>query len=341
MGIRAGISIIICCYNSAERIGNVLDHIDKQKYTDSIPWEVILVDNASEDRTADVAREVWKRRDIPLNIVTESRPGLSYAREKGLESSSYSIVIFVDDDNLLSESYLHRAYEIMINHHDVGLLGGLGIPVSEKDLPPWFIYYQSAYAVGPQAPQDGYLPLTRTYLHGAGLVMRKDVWDFLVSKGFKLLLSGRKGKSLSSGEDSEISNVFKMAGYQLWYDSGLQFKHVLPPGRLTWSYIVRLSREFGKSAVVLDIYRANIKNFTGWEWMKVNSWPVSILISLYHLLEFLPAYLWIQIRKIEGNHKEYKFQYHYGVTLQRLKLLFGFREIRNEISRLQRQLKEC
>ena len=322
--MKHGISVIICCYNSAERIEVVLYHIEKQKNTDELSWEVILVDNASQDNTAEIARKYWTRGDVPLKIVKENVPGLSNARKKGLGSSSYSTVIFVDDDNLLADGYISRAHKIMSEYSNVGLAGGLGIPVSTVELPEWFSEHQNAFAVGPQAEKDGYLPYLRTYLHGAGLVMRKKVWDSLLSEGFDFFLSGRKGKSLSSGEDFEISAVFRIAGYQLWYDSQLEFQHIIPKNRLMWTYIINLSREFGKASVIHDLYKSKIRNFTGWDRIKTDFWVLSLLVCLRNLLMLIPDYLWTKLRKIKGTQKEYRFVYYYGALIQHVNLTVSY-----------------
>ena len=141
-----GVSVIICCYNSSEKIESVLFHIEKQ-ITNGILWEVILVDNASNDNTAEVAQQCWTRKDIQLKIVFESKPGKTNAIRKGLDVSTYSIVIFVDDDNLISDNYISRAYEIMSGNADVGLAGGLGIPFAHIEFPEWFSEYQNAFVV--------------------------------------------------------------------------------------------------------------------------------------------------------------------------------------------------
>jgi len=333
-----GVSVVICCYNSAEKIESVLSHIEKQ-ISNGILWEVILVDNASNDNTVEVAQKWWTRKDIQLKIVFESKPGLSNARRKGLYISSYSIVIFVDDDNLMSDNYISRAYEIMSRNCDVGLAGGLGTPVSNIEFPAWFSKYQDAFAVGPQADQNGYVPNTRTYLHGAGLIVRKIVWDFIVSKGFSFILSDRKGKSLNSGGDSELSAIFRMAGYQLWYDSGLEFKHVIPAERLNWAYVINLSREFGKSSVVLGIYRSKINNLSGWKRLKSFSWIISILICLREILKLLFPYFWIKLRKIKGNRKEFTFNFYYSAFILRIKLASKYPAIKKEISDIHLKLK--
>ncbi len=333
-----GVSVIICCYNSSEKIESVLFHIEKQ-ITNGILWEVILVDNASNDNTAEIAHKCWTRKDIQLKIVFESKPGLSNARRKGLYESLYSIVIFIDDDNLISNNYISRAYEIMSRNSDVGLAGGLGIPVSNMEFPAWFSKYQNAFAVGPQADQDGYVPDSRTYLHGAGLIVRKIVWDSLISKRFSFILSDRKGKELTSGGDSELSAVFRMAGYQLWYDSGLEFKHIIPAERLNCGYVIKLSREFGKSFVILDIYRSKINNLSGWKRLKSCSWMISIMVCLRDILKLLFSYFWIKLRKIEGNRKEFKFNFCYSTLIQRINLIFRYPEIKKEISDLHIKLK--
>lgn len=337
-----GVSVIICCYNSSERIERVLEHLEKQQNTEGIQWEVILVDNASEDNTAEVAQKFWTRRDVVFRIVHEKSSGLSNARRKGLEESKYDTIIFVDDDNLVSHTYIYTAYKIMNMNKDVGLAGGYGIAVSLNMLPDWFSNYKDAYAVGPQAEKDGYISKSRMYLHGAGLVMRKSVWDGLISSGFSLILSGRTGKALGSGEDSEISNVFLMAGYKLFYDSSLTFKHLIPEARLHWGYLMNLSREFGKSSVIIDLYRSKNKNFKGWDKLKTHSWIITSLSSLYNLMKLLPSYLYVKLKGTEGNYKEFRINYHYGAISQRFKLVCRFSEIKNEISRLQYTLKsEC
>jgi glycosyltransferase involved in cell wall biosynthesis len=336
--MKDGVSVIICCYNSSEKIENVLFHIQKQ-ITNGILWEVILVDNASCDNTTVVAQKCWTRKDVQLKIVLESKPGLSNARRKGLDISEYSIIVFVDDDNLISNNYISRAYDIMSSKSDVGLAGGLGVPVANIEFPAWFSNYQDAFAVGPQSDQDGYVPSSRSYLHGAGIVIRKSVWDSLVSKGFNFILSDRKGKSLNSGGDSEISVLFRLSGYKLWYDSGLSFKHVIPENRLKWDYVIKLSREFGKSFAILDLYHAKVNNLSGWERLKSYSWVISNMICLRDILKKLPSFFWIKLRKIEGDRNEFRLNFHYGTFIQRIKFAFRYTEIKKEICNIHSKLK--
>ena len=50
-----GISVIVCCYNSAERLTETIKHLAGQNVPHYIPWELIVVDNASTDNTAEIS----------------------------------------------------------------------------------------------------------------------------------------------------------------------------------------------------------------------------------------------------------------------------------------------
>jgi cellulose synthase/poly-beta-1,6-N-acetylglucosamine synthase-like glycosyltransferase len=58
-GSNWGVSVVICCYNSSQRLPQTLGHLLAQECEVDLPWEVIVVDNASTDGTAEVARSVW------------------------------------------------------------------------------------------------------------------------------------------------------------------------------------------------------------------------------------------------------------------------------------------
>ncbi len=117
-----GISIVICCFNSEQRLPKVLEHLDRQILIDSIQWEVVVVDNASRDRTSDVAKELWKREDVSLKVVFEPNPGLSSARMKGIDESSYDIISYIDDDNWVESGWIQKVYDGMNKDPKIGIL---------------------------------------------------------------------------------------------------------------------------------------------------------------------------------------------------------------------------
>lgn len=254
--LKNGVSLVICCYNGAKRIQKVLYHLSKQTGMQGIAWEIILIDNNSTDDTTTVVETEWKKlqSNIPLKIVHEDKPGLSFARQKGVHEAIYNIVIFCDDDNWLQNNYVSLAYQVMLENEQVGIVGGMGLPFAEIKLPSWFDSYQNVYAVGKQLPATGYAN-KRGYLMGAGMIIRKQIFLQLESIGFISMLSDRKGNELSSGGDTELCLLAMQSGYDLYYDERLQFTHYITSNRLKWSYCVAiLARGFAYPQIYFAMY---------------------------------------------------------------------------------------
>src|ERR1700679_3060772 len=101
--MKKGISVIICCYNSAKRLTQTLDHIFRQKNL-VFDWEVIVVDNASTDSTSLIAEQLLSAslHKDKFKIVFEVTPGLIFARKKGVSVAQFDRLLFCDDDNWLA-----------------------------------------------------------------------------------------------------------------------------------------------------------------------------------------------------------------------------------------------
>ena len=85
------VSVVVPARNEEAYIGRALDSLLAQ---DPPPDEIIVVDNASTDRTSEIARQKGAR------IVREERVGLHHARQAGLEAAQYEIVAQIDADTL-------------------------------------------------------------------------------------------------------------------------------------------------------------------------------------------------------------------------------------------------
>jgi glycosyltransferase involved in cell wall biosynthesis len=68
--------------------------------------EVIVVDNASDDDTRQVAQIEENRLGINLRVVNEPQLGISSARNRGIESATGDVIIFIDDDVELPENLI-------------------------------------------------------------------------------------------------------------------------------------------------------------------------------------------------------------------------------------------
>lgn len=110
------ITLIIPAYNEARYIGATLDaarNAGKGRFK-----EIIVVDNASTDDTAALARAHGAR------VVTEQKKGLTHARQAGYEATSSDFIAFIDADTLISERWMRVAERIFSERPDIVSLSG-------------------------------------------------------------------------------------------------------------------------------------------------------------------------------------------------------------------------
>ena len=296
-----GVTILICTYNGAGRLDPTLNALTVQKKTQNIPWEVILVDNASTDNTSEVAQQIMGKSGISFTLLFEPNPGRDNALRKGFEHARYEYVCNVDDDTWVCNDYVSLVWEIMTEHPEVAVCGGCGTGAFETTPPDWLKNFESALALGPQGEKAGYVSEERSYLYGACAVYRKSLWFMLHNSGFQFFLSGRKGKKLSSGEDFELCQAWKLAGYQLWYDPRISFQHFMPSGRLTWPYFRKLFKAFGRSDLVTQQYFKVRGAYSSIKTYFIGKYILYIGYELYQTFKKLPKYLYALLFTNTGN----------------------------------------
>lgn len=284
--MEEGISIIICCYNSERTIKRAIEHIIAQRGIENIDKELIVVDNNCTDSTVSIVSS-FDNLAIPIYIVKETTPGLMAARKTGISHARYSLIQFCDDDNFLCEDYLVTMWNLMMQDSKIGACGGHGIAIVDNGfLPEWFEKIQGGYACGNQLPKRGRC----NFLYGAGLCIRKFVLDFISAQGIGYLLSGRKGNTLLSGDDTELCCFIRQMGLILWYEDSISFQHCLPSSRLTQEYAIKMFYGFGMAVPVIDIYNCALRNY------KVTYWHLC-----KQLVKSIRDYILMKIKR--GNRK--------------------------------------
>lgn len=234
------VSVLICCYNSEDRILLTLEHLQLQKT--NLSFEIIIVDNNCTDSTIQIAVTYLSTTNLKYSIIQEKNPGVTYARKAGVFASLGEVVIFCDDDNSLSSNYLDICYQYLINNENVGAMVSASIPKSTIELPIWFYNYQNFYACGVFALSSADVT-SNGWIWGAGMAMRRKVILGLYNSGFNNILSDRISNKLSSGGDIEICKWLILCNYRLYYEENIYIEHVIPESRLNKEYITKFKIE--------------------------------------------------------------------------------------------------
>ena len=112
------ISVIIPVWNSPALIAKCLAAIGSQTYPPE-RFEVLVVDNASTDGTADIARS------FPfVTVLCEPTPGSYCARNRGLAAARGDYVAFTDADCIPDRVWLAAAARAARQHPEAAILAG-------------------------------------------------------------------------------------------------------------------------------------------------------------------------------------------------------------------------
>lgn len=260
--LTAGTSVLICSYNGAKNVAETLRHLAAQQTRPGLPLEILLVDNASTDGTGQVAVQCWKNEGepFPLRLIAEPRPGKNNAMDTGLQLAQYDCVVVCDDDNWLDANYLQLAFDIMHAYPAIGMLGGRGVAVFEAEPPAWFAHLENYYAVGTQHATTGEVTSGKGFLWGAGAVINKRAYQRLLAAGFQRIITHENHAGVARGEDVELCLALKLAGYKVWYDERLVYRHFINRDKLQWNYLIRLTKEGGLAGPLVLPYQMLIEN---------------------------------------------------------------------------------
>lgn len=312
--MNRGISVVICCYNSAWVIKRTLDALKLQRFKTPIPYEIVLVDNKCMDDTVAVAEDTMKDSEIDFHVVREDNPGLANARRKGIKEVKYEYVLYCDDDNLLCPDYVSTMVELLDSMPDVGAVGGKGIAEFEAEPAEIVKVNLSCYAVGSQTGH-------KNWLWGAGLTLRtilvRDVYD-----NQKCYLMGRKGKELLSGDDYELVMSIVLRGHKVYALDEVWYTHVLKAERLTEDYFNRLLKGLVLPSPVMGIMQATIYDKSFYDATK-EYYRNYLRVIKYSLL------FWKQgARQIRKNAYDYLIPFRYWGTLKLYKIYHQWMRIK-------------
>ncbi|BEV11587.1 glycosyltransferase [Asticcacaulis sp. DW145] len=132
------ISVIVCTKDRAQLIGLCLDAIflafRAAELTEGS--EIVVVDNASTDETANEIRSWGDKNECNIQYVFAAKTGLSAARNAGIERASGDIIAFIDDDCRVHSGYfLDLLAHFQKDGGELVLRSGSVLLGDENDLP--------------------------------------------------------------------------------------------------------------------------------------------------------------------------------------------------------------
>lgn len=245
------ISVVICTRNRVEHIGDMLDTLVAMDKPKRVTWELIVVDNGSDDGTADVVNSF--KDSLPLTLITESKAGLSFARNCGVKNAKGKYIIWTDDDVRVHKDWLLSYLKVFQEYPEAEYFGGKIVPVFLGETPAWLLnnldLLGGAFAerdlgdtLRELSDQKSDLP------YGANFAVRADIQKkyhyetYLgVSPNFKRV-----------GEETHLIRKLKFAGGTGMWVPDAKVNHIIPYKRQTKEYLIGYRRSVGETWAVLS-----------------------------------------------------------------------------------------
>jgi glycosyltransferase involved in cell wall biosynthesis len=218
-------------------------------------WELLVIDNASNERLA----EAWDLSWHPCaRHIRENNPGLTPARLRGIKESCSSLLIFVDDDNVLAPDFLEKAVTILGDYPYLGVFGaGILEPEFETEPPPELVPHLSMLALRSVAVvrwsnnNKDY----QTIPWGAGICVTRRVANHYLQLVDQLNVSAlidRREQHLFAGGDDLFSWASVAVGQGFGLFPELRVTHLISAGRLNQRYFLRLIHDHAFSHGILN-----------------------------------------------------------------------------------------
>jgi glycosyltransferase involved in cell wall biosynthesis len=209
-------------------------------------YEIIVVDNGSEDNTRPVCKSFEKQYPgINFTYVYQDEPCLSCARNKGIELARGKYVAFVDDDARPVKDYISNLKKHTANYPDIQAFGGRVLPRYETgEEPEWMSkYIQRILSFVDLGDEVKYFD--QKYPVGCNMIFRKDIFDEI----------GVFDMPTPRSDDKQFFLKIKQAGKKVLYLPDVTVYHFIDAWRLTKKYVIKTSCINGCSdAVMYDLF---------------------------------------------------------------------------------------
>ena len=242
---QPAISVVIATRNRAGILQRCLDAVARIPFGRS-RFEVVVVDNASEDSTRGVVERERARGRMDIRLARCPVVGLARARNQGAAEARGEAVVFLDDDGFPARGWLAGFHRALVEERRPVAQGRV-LPLFETPPPRWLTEdCFPAYGGVDEGDRPG--PLAGDMV-GCNMGARAEVFQAL--GGFREEL-GHGGTGL--GEDTDFGIRARKAGCQPAYAPDALIRHFIPARRTTRAAFLRRSWASGLSQPLMRDY---------------------------------------------------------------------------------------
>lgn len=236
------VSIIICTRDRAQDLRRTLVTLKDVRVPEDMPTELLIIDNASSDDTAEVVRSCGILNML-VRYIYEPRPGKGYAYNAGMAAARGEVFLFTDDDVRPSLNWIEGMCAPILSGKAHVVAGGVKIaPHLER---PWMElphrrYLASTEWLDPKVPED---------IIGANMAFSRAVLDKVPAFDPEL-----GPGALGFGDEALFFLQLKEAGYISISALDVEVEHHFHDSRLTRAAFLDRAKKQGQLLAYLKYH---------------------------------------------------------------------------------------
>lgn len=242
--MSTSLTLALCTHNHRPRLARTLQALAHLR-PPQCPWELLIIDNASTDGTAELlSNSGWRPGHVAVRVVRESKLGLSHARNRAIAEASGEYLVFMDDDETPDPDWLCALERVILAERPDALGGRIEVMFEDGERPAWL----QDELLGFLGKLDHGSPRRRllergTPIFGGNFAFRRSLFAHIGDFDADL---GRKGTANVGGEDTEIYRRMIEAGCSVWWVPDAVIHHRIQVHKLRRSYFLDLHFRQGR-----------------------------------------------------------------------------------------------
>jgi glycosyltransferase involved in cell wall biosynthesis len=226
----------------------VINQLRSQDYP-AASFEIVVVDNSSTDLTPEVVERLVAEPGVPVRYIAESRPGITFARNRGAEESHYPYLAYLDDDCSVEPDWLSQLVRGFDLHDDVAAVGGrVVLDWIQTERPAWLgpelEHWLAAYGKTGTQPQ---LLEMKARVIECNMALKREAWR--AAGGF-LGMEQFGSQHYAAGEVHYLlRQIERQRGKVAYVPMAVVHHHI---GQRSWQWMMRRAYWQGVSDGLLD-----------------------------------------------------------------------------------------
>lgn len=227
------VSVVFSTFNGEGTLPVMLDSLVSMGKQIQFTWELIIVNNNSDDRTREILEKYIDL--LPLKIIDETRPGKNISLNSALKYVDGELIVFTDDDVIVDPDWLNNYDSLMQLYPGVAVFGGAISPfwlekpdsILLKQIPIGI-----AFAVNHDDFEDGYVEPDK--LWGPNMAIRRQLFDQGLCFDETI---GPSGTNYAMGSETDILMRIKLSGEKGFFSNGIKVQHIIRKHQLSLEWL--------------------------------------------------------------------------------------------------------